>query len=49
MWRFFKNTASNMMKNIYGDGFQRPFRTQFDFNVFETLRIWLISNVLSGQ
>ena len=29
MWRFFKSTAWNTMGNICGDGFRRPFRTDF--------------------
>ena len=46
MWRFSKSTMSNMMKNICGEYFQRPFGTQFDFgDAFQTLRVWLISSV----
>ena len=49
MWRFSKNTALNMTKNIYGDGFRRPLRDANCFNdVNQPLRSWLISSCPFG-
>jgi hypothetical protein len=36
MWRFSKNTPSNMMKNICGE-FHRPFRTDLIVRLDQTL------------
>lgn len=47
MWRFSRNTEWHTMKNFCGEIFQRPFRTRFGFDVFQTLRVWLISGVAS--
>ena len=49
MWRFSKNTMSNMMKNICGDIFQRPLRDANCFNdANQPLRSWLISSCPFG-